>query len=523
MDDVATVNPRSLGEKLYVLWQRALAVGGRLSRPTQIGLLASALAALVVSYAAMCFVYCFVYGAGSWATGLLVGAVARAMNGGSYYEGGGSLLGPTWPYFPFSVLVTHAVAKLGAPLVSLPPILGGLSAFLLPFVSAAFARSLGARWLPSLIASFVLYGLLLPHYRTFVHIGAAFFPDACIPLFALLSCIAVAKMEDSGPRRLTMVGFGLALVAAGLSKQVGFAPIVSSVVYLAFCSPMPKRTRWIAIGVAMAAAVAVLGVVLGIPHCFEVTVGVMSHHHKDWRRTTVIWDYFFADQLPAVVLSFVAFSAAACAKPLARRRVFHLSTTLAIVFAVQILATVKDGGGGESGSYNMEMVMSLAIPVAAWAWASPFHRESSWAGIGVLLAASLFCTKGLLGTREKIWSQRAASWEPQRELLGEFTKFGKHGDALAPTPHFWALYSAGCRLTTAPEAMWHFASADPAVKDPTWLSGVERAIREQQYTLITPNWTGSLPEGVRRRLSPLISENYGPTAGTSYLVPKGRR
>jgi hypothetical protein len=420
------------------------------------------------------------------------------------------------------VLVTHAVAATGVPLMRLPAILGGLSAFLLPFVSAAFARSVGSRWLPSLIASLVLYGLLVPNYATFAHITAGFFPDACVPLFAVLSCIAVAKLEVSGPRPATLAGFGLALFAGGLAKQAGLAALVSGVFYLALLSPMPRRTRWLAIGVAMAAALAVLAVLLAIPHCLEVTVGVMSRHPKDWKRTTVVWDHLFTNQLPAVLLCFIAFSAAAFAESQVKRRILHLGMTLAIVLGLQVLASVKSGGGGEWDSYNMEMAISLAVPLAAWAWASQLHRENSWAVVAVLVGASLFCVKALRATREKISQQCADSWQGQKKAAEELKNAGKQGDAFATVQEYWFLYSTGSRIATSPVAIWHYAVADPTLKDPTWLSGVQRAIREQRYALISTAWSAGLPEEVRTRLTQDILDNYMPTTGTTFWVPKGR-
>jgi hypothetical protein len=63
--------------------------------------------------------------------------------------------------------------------------------------------------------------------------------------------------------------------------------------------------------------------------------------------------------------------------------------------------------------------------------------------------------------------------------------------------------------------------ADPKVQDPRWLEGVESAIREQRYSLISPDWGETLPDDVRRRLSADISESYAPTPGTAWWVRKG--
>jgi hypothetical protein len=488
--------------------------------PGRVGLVALSLAGVAIAYAATCFVHLFVYSPGDWFAGVLVGSVARAIDGGNYYEGAGSLLGPTWPYFPFCVLVTHGLARVGVPLLLLPPLLGGLSAFLLPVASAAFARSLQARWVPSLIVAFVLYGLLLPHYRAIHQVTAGFSPDACVPLFLTLACATLSQIERSGLTRARLAGFGLCLLAAGLSKQAGGAGIAGSVAYLVLFSRMEKAARWKALAIAVTAGLAVVVVVLATPHCFEVTVRVMSHHPKHWERLAVVWEHLFTNQLPAVLLYLLACTVALTAGAAVRRQAAHLTCVLTLVLVVQVLSSVKDGGGGEHDSYNMDMVVSLALPLAVWAWGSRLGNVRSGGQVAVIAVACAFCTKALEDGRRIIWAGRTDSWISPHGSAKDFAALNKRGPVFATADSYWSLYTAGYRIATTPPAIWHFAVVDPQVTDATWLQGVERAIRERRYTLISPRWSESLPEGVRNRLSADITANYAPTSGTPWWAPR---
>ena len=349
--------------------------------------------------------------------------------------------------------MTHALARVGLPLLVLPPLLGGLSVFLLPVASASFAHGLKARWLPSLATSFVLYGLLVPRFRSFYLIAAGFFPDACVPVFSILACVALAAIERSGPTRGRLIAFGACLLAAGLSKQAGSAAIAGSVVYLVVFARMPKAARLRALGVALAIGVVDLAIVVGLPHCFEVTVRVMSHHPKDWERTAVIWDHLFTNQLPGVLLCLIGFSAAFSAGPEARARALHLGCMTVIVVVVQVLATVKNGGGGEYDSYNMEMVVSLTLPLGAWAWATLLRRTESLWSTAVIVAASAFSVKSLEGIHEKTWQGRQSSWVGPMQTAKDFERLGRQGGVFATPDDYWPLYDAGYRIDTTPVSL----------------------------------------------------------------------
>jgi hypothetical protein len=488
----------------------------------QTGLVALSLASLVFAYFAVCFIYVFVYSPGLWVGGMLVGTVSRAMYGGPYYDGAGSLLGPTWPYFPLAPLLTHALARLGVPLLVLPSVLGGLSFALLPIASAWFSRNLRAGWLPSLVTSFVLYGLFVPRYHTFELIAAGFFPDACVPLFSILACAMLAKIEQSGLTWVKAVVFGLFLVAACLSKQAGAAAIAGSVVYLLVFSRMAKPARYRTLGVAVAAGLVCMAVVFGIPHCFEVTVRVMSHHPKDWERTKVVWEHLFTNQLSGVLLCLIGASAGLSSRPEARRGTLHLCCVLVIAVAVQVLASVKDGGGGENDSYNMELALSLVVPLAAWAWASFLGRTRAWGATAVMLVACAFCTKALQGTHKDFWKRREDSWKAVTDGAKELSALGIQGGVFGPPDVYWYVYKAGYSVDTTCTAIWHYALVDPQVHDPAWLRGVRQALSYRRYALISPRWSESLPDEVKKQLGEDIMANYQALPGSQWWGRKPR-
>jgi hypothetical protein len=510
--------------RLEVARAAADSLSSRLRAIVGLGLAAlssASVAAAIAAYAAVCFVFLTVFSAGHWTTGVVVSAVARAREGGHYYEGAGSLLGPSWPYFPLSVLLTHAFAALGVPLLSACPLLGGASAFLLPLAAAALSRQLGAHWVPSLAFSFGLHAVFMPRFHIFELVAGGFFPDACAVLFAILACVALGSLERAGrPSKLGLALFGACLVAAGLAKQAGVAGVAGSFVYLALLSQATRAMRRDLLLVVIAAGAAVLVVLLALPSCWEVTIATMARHPKDWSRLKVVVDGLVNQHLPAALVYVVALPIAASGGREVRARLLHLHCMVLPMLVVQLLATAKEGGGGQANSYNMEMIMLMLVPVPVRALASRLRRLDRALETAAIVAITGTGAKVAADMREGVLKRRDASWREQTTALGEVAALGKKGIVFASEPHFWVVQRAGLRIGTGSITMWHYAVADPEVADPRWLSGVERAIREQRYALISPYWSSSLPQPVIRRLTALIQANYAPAQGTKWLAPK---
>ncbi len=476
---------------------------------------------LVVSYAATCFVYLSVFSSGGWVGGVVVSSVARARAGGASFETAGSLFGPTWPYFPLVLFLGRGLAALGVPVVSLPAVLGGAATFALPLAAAGLARCLGARWLPSLALSFFLYALVLLRYHTFDLMAAGSFPDALVADLLIVVCLVLARVERSAapswPERLA---FGAALVAAGLSKQVGVAGVIGSFVYLALASPVKGRVRRELLAVVVASGVVVVAVVLATPGCFQHTVVVISRHAKDWKRLDVLWDHLLGRHLPTLLVYLVSVPAVLQASGDVRRRFLHYHAILLPVIAVQVLATVKDGGGGQYSSYNMELVQSLLLPVAVWAGASTLSRAPpAWqvAMIAVLAGVGVKVSRDV---REPIAAGRDASWARMATTAADLRHIAKPGPAFAKEEQAWALHQAGFWLATGTSSLWHYAAADPQATDPRWLEGVERALRERLYTVVQIGCFQTLPDRVIKRLQPLLQAGYVTAPGGAWLVPR---
>jgi hypothetical protein len=532
------------------------------------GISALALAALVLSYGAMCFVYLLVFSPGGWTAGVVVSAVARAREGGAYYEGAGSLLGPSWPYFPLTLIVTHALAAAGLPLLSLPPLLGGATVFLLPLSSAVLSRHLGARWLPSLAVSFALHAVILPKYHTFELIAAGAFPDACVAFFLVLVCSTLGAVELPAraegdplaraegdplaraegdplaraegdplaraegdplaraegdplierPRWPALATLGACLVAAGLSKQVGVAGVAGSFVYLLLFA----RARRDLIAVVAAAGIVVVAVVVALPGCFEVAVRVIAHHPRDWNRLAVVLSGLVEKQWPVVLLYAGCLRAVLSATPAVRRRFVHLHVMLVAVLVVQLLATVKEGGGGQGGSYDMELVLMLLLPVVTWAGASWLSRAPETSRAVAVALVSVVGAGVAAYVQHGIFGRRAASWKQQAEASAELARLGREGRVFAYEPEFWAVHQAGLRIATGSAAVWHYATADLLLQDPGWIEPIERAIREQRYALISPAWASLLPAAAAQRLRAEIQASYAPMPGAGWLAPRPR-
>jgi len=504
-------------------------------RRGSLGLALLATVALVAVYAAVCFVFLFAFSPAYWATGALVTSVGRAMSGGHYYETTGSLLGPTWPYFPLSPLLTRAACALGVPLLSAPALLGGIAAFVLPLSAAALARVLGARWLPSLCVSFALYGLILPRYRILLLLLAAFYPDALAPALLILGCLSLELVERAGnpwkrvasgwvgalwTNRWTVV-FGLSLVAAGLSKQLGLAGVAGAFVYLGVFSRSSWPTRRSLMAVVVLAGVVVALIVLAMPGCFELTVSVLSRQAKDWKRLEVLWQYLFNRQLPSLIVYLVSLPVAMAANARVRRTFLHLHCVLLPVLALQVLATVKDGGGGENDSYNMETVFSLWLPVAVWACAARLSEaQFGWQAAAMALLSGL-AMKSMVQVWQPIWDGRRESWTEQKNVERDVAQIGTPGKVLCHENYFWALEKAGYRIGTGTAALWEYSDADPEMKNPAWIKPIEIAIQQRQYVLISPGWSNTIPRPVVQRLSPLIDANYVQVK-PGWLAPRPR-
>jgi hypothetical protein len=490
---------------------------------TLVGLRAASVAAAVVAYGSLCFVFLTVFSNGHWTTGVVVGAVARARAGGSYYEGAGSLLGPTWPYFPLSVLLTHAFAALGVPVLSLCPLLGGASALLLPLAAAALSRRLGARWVASLAWSFGLYAMVLPRFRIFEIVTGGFFPDASVALLLIVACIALGVLEGSEqPSPVGLVLFGACLVAAGLAKQVGVAGVVGSFVYLSLFSRATRSTRRSLLVVVIAAGAAILAVVLALPNCWEVTIATMARHSKDWSRLKAISGGLTKQHLAAALAYLIALPVAASSSRDVRRRFLHLHCMLLPVVVVQVLATVKEGGGGQYDNYNMEMVMLLLLPAPVWAAASRLRQLDTALQTALTVTIAGAGAKVATEVREGILERGEAGWKEQTTALAEVAGLGQKGIVFAFEPQFWVVERAGLRIGTGSLGIWHYALADPNVTDPKWLSGVEHAIQEQRYALISSQWSSWLPQPVVARLTAVIQVNYAPARDTRWLAPRPR-
>jgi hypothetical protein len=165
-------------------------------------------------------------------------------------------------------------------------------------------------------------------------------------------------------------------------------------------------------------------------------------------------------------------------------------------------------------------VVSFLVPVAAWASASRFRRAGrAWQAV-VIAATCALGTKGLLDVREKTRAGRKDAYDSQTEKALMVGRLGTRGKVFAQEDDFWFLHKAGFRIGTSPTALWHFAIADPNVANPAWIEGVERAIRERRYAVISPMWAHHLPEAVVRRLDSHLKANYVVAPATNWLVPR---
>jgi hypothetical protein len=262
-------------------------------------------------------------------------------------------------------------------------------------------------------------------------------------------------------------------------------------------------------------------VVLGMPGCYRHTVEAISRHPKDWNRLTILWDHLLGQQLPAVLLYLVCLPAVLRASAEVRRRFLHYHAVLLPVIAVQVLAHVKNGGGGENSSYNMELVLSLLLPVAVWAGASRLSRaHPAWQAAMI----ALFSGVGADVSREaeeRVVAGRDDSWAQVAAASAELRRVATPGPVFAQEERSWAVLGAGSRIATGCFSLWHYAMADSQMKDPRWLAPVETALRERRYTAVQSVCLQPLPDRVTRRLRPLISAGYAtPPGGGDWLVPR---
>lgn len=477
--------------------------------------------ALLGAYAALCFVYLSVFSPGVWVGGVVVSTVVRVGDGGAMYDTGGTLLGPTWPYFPGIVLLARALAAVGVPVLLLPVLIGSTSVLALPVVAAGVARAAGARWWPALAVSLCLHALAMTRYHTFEMMAAGAFPDALVAELLLGTCLVVARIERSGTSSWReKLALGAVLVAAGLSKQVGVAGVVGTFAYLVLGSRLRGRPRGELLGVVAASGAIVLAVVLATPGCFHHTVVVIGRHARDWSRLGVLVEHLVGWQLLALLLY------AACLPAVRRasdevRHLFACSHAILLpVIVVQVLATVKEGGGGQWDSYNMELVVSLLLPVPVWALATLVNRARPVWQAGVLAVVAAVGATASLDARGRTVARRDGAAASVAATVAELHQLARPGLAFAHESEAWALYRAGFRLATGTSALWHYAVADPTLQDPRWLEGLERALRERRYAVIQPTWMQSLPDAVVERLRPSIDAGYTPALDGRWLVPR---
>ena len=79
-----------------------------------------------------------------------------------------------------------------------------------------------------------------------------------------------------------------------------------------------------------------MAVVLGLPHCYEISVSVMSHHPRSWSRTSVVWEHLFGRHLPGVLVYVASLPAVVSSTREVRSRFIHHHCVLLPVLALQL-------------------------------------------------------------------------------------------------------------------------------------------------------------------------------------------